>query len=68
MNAVHVRTPGVMCNACTTTIEKAVIRIPGVLSVSSILSEGVTSVLFDDMTVSRSTIVEVIEGVGFEVE
>jgi Cu+-exporting ATPase len=57
-----------MCNACTTTIEKAVIRIPGVLSVSSILSEGVTSVLFDDMTVSRSTIVEVIEGVGFEVE
>lgn len=68
MNAVHVKTPGVMCNSCTSTIEKAVGKIPGVLSVKSVLAEGVTSVLFDETLVGRPTIIEAIQSAGFEVK
>ncbi|MFA5843981.1 MAG: heavy-metal-associated domain-containing protein [Coriobacteriia bacterium] len=66
MNAIHVKTPGLMCDACTALVEKALQGLPGVVAVTATLSAGTTSVLFDESLVDSVTIVDTIREAGFD--
>jgi copper chaperone CopZ len=68
MNAVHAKTPGLMCRECTSKVEKAVGGLPGVVSVTAALSGGTTSVMFNENLVAKETIVAAIRAAGFDVE
>ncbi|TDB37864.1 MAG: copper chaperone [Actinobacteria bacterium] len=68
MDAVHAKTPGLMCHECTSKVESAVRGLPGVVSVTAGLSRGATSVLFDEKLVAKETIVAAITAAGFDVE
>lgn len=67
MQAVNVKTPGIMCSECTAAIKDAVSRISGVVGVTASLEGGKTSVLFDDATTDREAIVAAITQAGFAV-
>ena len=68
MDAVHVRTPGLMCDECTTSVENAVSGLPGVVGVTASLAGGTTSVMFDDRHIAKDRIVAAIRAAGFDVE
>ncbi len=68
MDAVHAKTPGLMCHECTSKVEAAVGGLPGVVSVTAALSGGTTSVMFDEKLVARETIISAIQAAGFDVE
>ena len=68
MKAVHARTPGLMCDACTGKVKAAVKDLPGVISVTAQFSRGITSVLFDENAVATSAIIDAITAAGFTVE
>ncbi len=68
MDAVHAKTPSLMCHECTSKAEKAVGGLPGVVSVTAALSGGTTSVMFNENLVARETIVAAIRTAGFDVE
>jgi copper chaperone CopZ len=68
MDAVHAKTPGLMCHECTSKVEKAVGGLPGVVSVTAALSGGTTSVMFNETLVARDAIIGAIRTAGFDVE
>lgn len=68
MRAINVKTPAIMCDQCVTKIKKAVFGIPGVLGVSALVSDGTTSVIYDESRTEHDTIVAAINSAGFEVE
>jgi len=68
MDAVHAKTPGLMCHECTSKVEKAVGGLPGVVSVTAALSGGKTSVMFNEHLVAKETIVAAIRAAGFDVD
>ncbi|MHB9002537.1 MAG: heavy-metal-associated domain-containing protein [Coriobacteriia bacterium] len=68
MRAIHVRTPGLMCEECTGKIQAAVGDLPGVISVTAPHESGTTSVMFDEAAASSDAILHAIHAAGFEVE
>jgi len=68
MNAVHVRTTGLMCQECTSLVEQSVSGLDGVIGVTSIKVKNLTSVMFDETRVGREDIVRAIRAAGFGAE
>lgn len=68
MNAVHIKTPGLMCHDCVALVEKTLSHLDGVRGVTSVQSLGLTSVLFDETRIDREMIATSIRSIGFEVE
>lgn len=68
MNAVHVRTTGLMCQECTRLVEQSVSGLDGVIGVTSVRANGLTSVMFDETRARREDIVRAIQAAGFGAE
>lgn len=68
MQAIHIKTPGLMCDECTGKVKGAVSDLPGIISVTAPHVSGTTSVMFDETLADRARIVVAIESAGFEVE
>lgn len=68
MNAVHVRTTGLMCQECTSLVERSVSDLEGVIGVTSMRANDLTSVMFDETRVRREDIVRAIRAAGFDAE
>jgi len=68
MNAVHVRTTGLMCQECTSMVEQSVSGLEGVIGVTSMHASDLTSVMFDETKVRRDDIVRAIRAAGFGAE
>lgn len=66
MNAIHIRTEGMFCDACPPRIETEIERLPGVKAARAYRTMQLTSVLFDPSLVDPETIRERIETVGFD--
>lgn len=66
MNAVHIRTDGMYCDACPSRIEARVERLPGVKAARSYRTMHLTSVLYDPDLVDADTIRDQIADVGFD--
>ncbi len=65
MNAVHIRTEGMFCDACPPRIEAEIEHLPGVKAARAYRTMHLTSVLFDPDLVDSDTIRYQIERVGF---
>jgi copper chaperone CopZ len=65
MNAVHIVTTGMHCDACPPLIEAEVERIPGVKAARAYRGLEITSVLFDPEKTDAESIRERIAGAGF---
>jgi copper chaperone len=59
--------PDISCGHCKTSIEGAVAELDGVDRVEVNVDARTVDVAFEDSTVTRETIVEAIEGQGYEV-
>lgn len=68
MKAIHVSTPGLMCSACTSLVERALSGLDGVVSVTATLSDFETSVLFDEKRIDERAVLSKIVEAGFEAE
>lgn len=68
MDAIHIRTRGLMCHECTSAVEKSVSALDGVIGVTSVQTLDVTSVMFDESRVDRDRIIASIRGAGFDAE
>ncbi|MBU4556148.1 MAG: cation transporter [Actinobacteria bacterium] len=66
MNAVHIRTEGMFCDACPPRIEAEIEHLPGVKAAKACRSMHLTSVLFDPEIVDSETIRDRIECAGFD--
>lgn len=67
MTSVTLSVPDISCGHCKTSIEGAVGELGGVDSVEVNIDARTVDVSFDDAAVQRGTIVEAIEGQGYEV-
>ena len=68
MKAIHLKTPGLMCNSCTATVERTVRDIDGVISVTANFANGTTSIMFDETRAEAEVILSAVTAAGFEVE
>ncbi len=68
MKAIHLKTPGLMCNSCTAIIERALSGVDGVISVTADFANGTTSILFDEGQAKPEVILSAVTASGFEVE
>lgn len=68
MQVAHIRTGGLRCSECTDLVEKTVSHADGVVHVVSILSLGLTSVMFDESLVDSQSLTTAIRDVGFDAE
>ncbi|XP_024540511.1 copper-transporting ATPase RAN1 [Selaginella moellendorffii] len=59
---------GMTCTACSTSVEKAVLRIDGVSSATVALLQNKADVKFDPRTCKEDAIKEAIEDAGFDAE
>ncbi|MDO8987550.1 MAG: heavy metal-associated domain-containing protein [Coriobacteriia bacterium] len=66
MNAVHIRTEGMFCDACPPRIEAEIEHLPGVRAARAYRTMHLTSVLFDPDLVDTDTIRDLIERAGFD--
>lgn len=66
MNAIHVFTTGMHCDACPPRIEADLESLPGVKAAVAYRSMRMTSVLFDPDVVDVDTIRDRIARAGFE--
>ena len=64
---IKVRIGGMSCAACSSRIEKSLLRMPGVRNVVVSLTLESAKIDFDDTIVTKSEICERIEKIGFEV-
>lgn len=68
MNAVHIQTTGMHCDACPPRIEAEVEHLPGVKAVRAYRELQLTSVLFDPEIVNAETIRASVADSGFGAE
>lgn len=68
MNAVHIKTDGMYCDACPPRIEAELEHLPGVKAARAYRSMHLTSVLFDPDLIDADTIRDRIAGVGFDAD
>lgn len=66
MNAVHIQTDGMHCEACPPRVEAAVSHLPGVKAARAYRDLALTSVLFDPELVDVNTIRDQIARAGFD--
>jgi copper chaperone CopZ len=66
MNAVHIRTDGMHCDACPPLIESEIEHLPGVKAARTYRSMHLTSVLYDPELIDITTISDRITRAGFE--
>jgi len=66
MNAVHIQTNGMHCNACPPRIEAEVEHLPGVKAARAYRSMCMTSVLFDPALIDAKAIRDQIADAGFD--
>jgi copper ion binding protein len=67
MTDLSLSVPGISCDHCKHSIEGAVSSVAGVDGVIVHIPERLVDLSFDDRSVSLETIIEAIEGVGYEV-
>ncbi len=65
MNAVHIRTDGMHCDACPPLIEAEVEQLPGVRAARAYRSMHLTSVLYDPELTDSAAISHRIMDAGF---
>ncbi|KAI5071466.1 hypothetical protein GOP47_0013717 [Adiantum capillus-veneris] len=65
---LEIRVEGMTCAACSTSVEKALSRLPGVTSASVALLQNKAIVEYDPSTVKEKDITEAIEDAGFDAE
>jgi copper chaperone CopZ len=68
MDAFHIRTGGLRDSARVAQVENAVSAVDGVFAVMCVKSLGITSVVYEPLTVDRETIVRSIADAGFPAE
>ena len=68
MNAVHIKTDGMYCDACPPRIEAELEHLPGVKAARAYRSMHLTSVLFDPDLIDADTIRDRIAGAGFDAD
>jgi copper chaperone CopZ len=66
MNAVHIQTDGMHCDACPPRIEAEIEHLTGVKAARTYRSMHLTSVLYDPELVDITTISNQITSAGFE--
>ena len=66
MEAVHILTDGMHCDACPPLIERDLEQVPGVKAARAYRSMNLTSVLFDPDVVGVDTIRDHIANAGFD--
>lgn len=66
MNAVHIKTDGMHCDACPPRIEAELDHLPGVKAARAYRSMHLTSVLYDPDLIDADTIRDRIASVGFD--
>ncbi|MDR2698220.1 MAG: cadmium-translocating P-type ATPase [Candidatus Methanoplasma sp.] len=64
---INLRTDGMTCAACSSSIEKAVGKLDGVKEVNANFSNNVVSVLYDGSKVGEEQIVAAIKKAGYDV-
>jgi copper chaperone len=67
MTDLSLSVPGISCDHCKHSIEEAVSSVAGVGTVTVHIPERSIDLSFDDRSVSLETIIEAIEGAGYEV-
>ncbi|MCO5595655.1 hypothetical protein L7F22_049700 [Adiantum nelumboides] len=65
---VEVRVDGMTCAPCSTSVEKALLRLPGVTSASVALLQSKAIVEYDSAMIKEKDITEAIEDAGFDAE
>jgi copper chaperone CopZ len=65
MSATYIKTMGMKCDACGALVEKALSRLPGVMSVRSDRRRGLTEVVFDSGRIDQLEISDEISRLGF---
>lgn len=66
MKAIHVRTLGLKCDDCSSSVEAGISNLQGVIGVTSTHERDVTSVVFNESLTGREEIVDAIRASGFE--
>lgn len=67
METVSLHVQGMTCNHCKASVEKAVGALDGVQSVEVILAENKVKVDLDAAVVTKETLKNTIEDIGFDV-
>ncbi|MCO5575990.1 hypothetical protein L7F22_029797 [Adiantum nelumboides] len=65
---LEVSVEGMTCAACSTSVEKALLRLPGVTSASVALLQNKAIVEYDSAMIKEKDITEAIEDAGFDAE
>lgn len=65
LNRQNFSVSGMSCAACKARIERAVMKVPGVISVSVQLLQNTMTVIFDERKCSVATIVAAVERAGY---
>ena len=65
LNRQNFSVTGMSCAACKARIERAVMKVPGVISVSVQLLQNAMTVIFDERKCSAATIVAAVEHAGY---
>ncbi|KAG0451593.1 hypothetical protein HPP92_015687 [Vanilla planifolia] len=68
MGRIQLRVTGMTCSACTSAVEVAVGRVPGVVHVTVSLLQNKANVMFDPNKAKEEDIRTAIEDAGFEAE
>lgn len=67
METVSLNVQGMTCNHCKASVEKAVGALDGVQSVEVILAENKVNVELNSSVVTKETLKNTIEDIGFDV-
>jgi hypothetical protein len=65
MEAIHIRTEGLVTDESTSLVEGTVSRLDGVSRVVAVKSLKLTSVMYDERKTSRRVILKAIRAAGF---
>ncbi len=67
MTSLTLNVPDISCGHCKTSIEGAVSALSGIETVEVTIDARTVDIAFDDAVVTRDTIVDAIQDVGYEV-
>lgn len=63
---ITLKTGGMSCPSCETTVSNALLKVEGILDVKSNYSGETTNVIYDESRVDTKTIIETVERAGYE--
>src|SRR5262245_42182294 len=67
MSTIELPIAGMHCNGCVDTITRAIRSAPGVRSAQVSLENGRATVEFDESSISREGLIDVVRAAGYEV-